>query len=350
MPDPRQPLLLLTSALILASGCGADSGSGEEGDRPWFSLGSGFFDDDEPRPDAEASLLGGAWAGPDEIGGCLDASSWLEFGPQQGFAYQYLNANACGGEDAKGLFTCAGMWTAQWSDARSGELSYGCQSELMSPSAPDMRALDATFAIIGEGEQRQLTFKAWRIQPEGHWVRQRHEQLDYPPSAQGFPREQSINKVTSTLRITRLDGAPLGELSALAGSLEPGELVEVTLQVEVDAEAFFSFNGERAKGSETFDIPGRIMRAGEGRLQVRAQLEGANDYEAWTEYLRARGVLARHGMAGGAFALAFVRTLTFDVSAPQVVWASGAWESILDVCERYGDRAASLRGTVCPGG
>lgn len=364
MPEMRS--LLLCSAILmplvgLASACHPqDELEYVEGD-PWYIIDPGLY---EPAPGNNAggadmggdmppamrTPLDGAWAGPQEIGDCIDAASWLEFSGDGAFAYNFLQANACIEEDARGLFACEGTWSRDPSgSARQGSLTYGCQSESMTPSTPDTRGLTASYMIIERDDVTTLTFKAWLQQENGAWVRTRQDLQEYPPSAEGFPRERSTTDFTSTIVLNDVSGAALRSVEDFP-DLAPGERAEVTIVLFIEAEVFFSFSGAREQGVEEFIFPAFLEREEDGGWRLSARIDNQEpDYQTWTDYLRSQGIFTRYPVASAAFIVAFVPVLYISPEQSKGMYAPGAWVQFDGPCQSYPEYYLELLGDFCQG-
>jgi hypothetical protein len=365
MPEMRSLLLLtmILSPLVgVASACQPqDELEYVEGD-PWYIIDPGLYEPapanndpvegDMGSPDmmpAVLTPLDGAWAGPEEIGDCIDATSWLEFAGDGSFAYNFLQANACIEEDARGLFACQGTWSREPAgDALQGSLSYGCQSEAATPSTPDTRGLTATYMIIERDEGASLTFKAW-LQQDGAWIRTRQDLQEYPPSAEGFPRERSTTDFTSTIVLNDPSGSALRTVDDFP-DLESGERAEVTIVLFIEAEVFFSFSGAREKGVEEFILPAFLERTEDGgwRLSVRFD-DREPGHQGWTDYLRSQGVFTRYPVASAAFIVAFSPVLYISPTRPDGIYAPGAWRQFDGPCQTYPEYYLELLGDYCQG-
>lgn len=361
MPEMRSLPLLATILLLPLCACYAqDENVYVDGD-PWYIIDPGLYESTnaganngvdmaDDMPPAPITPLDGTWDGPQEIGGCIDSASWLEFASNGTFRYHFLQADACIEDEARGHFPCEGTWSRDpTGDVYQGSMTYACQSERQVPSTPDIRGLTASYMIVG-GDLPSLTFKAWLRQEDGSWVRTRQEVQEYPPSVEGFPREQSTTDLTSTLRLSTAAGQPLESFDDFP-DLAPGELAEVTIALTIDARVFFSFSGEPESGAEEFILPAFLEREeGAERWVLRARFveDGAGQPD-WTEYLRERGVFVRYPIASAAFIIGYSPVLYLKPDRPDGIYAPGAWMQFDGPCQTYPEYYVELLGGFCEG-
>lgn len=340
------PLVTLCSVFLLSAACvrvplERDYDEASPAPREAWALSE---EAPEPTPVTGPTPLDGHWLGPLTLGDCIEQGSWLTFDTSRQFRRVAFQTDVCTDEAFYQWNVCEGAWVMEQlaTHGQSGVLRYACEVDAPSPAFPDLQQARSSFAIFSPqpGGRRALSFMALEQKgdAEGSWVRHREELTRYPPGP-AAPEPQTFR--SDALTRLQVSATKTGEIlksyAQIAALLDGAEALQVTLELEIEAEVSLSDAGLTEQGVEAFVLEGRIVREGEARLRLEADLEGESDFVAWDRYLGDAGVKERYLLLGATLSLAFTRTLWLDAEAPRTWRGAESWGEVEELCELYGE-------------
>lgn len=344
MHTPRVTLALthmttLAVVTLIVSGCGRDAlfePSSPQSRQDWDVV-----DREEPKINLSEAPVQGAWAGPENYGGCIDERVWQTFLTDGTFTQINFNHDACSPEEDHTLLTCAGEWglrTLEPQYKQAGQLTYNCVTDTIDARYPQSLNSDVTFAIMHHDDDWvTLSQRAWLWTDSGDLVRTFTDEQVYPPPEGSFVEDRLVSSATVTMRLTSstADTTHIKSPEDLGVDADTESFFGTyMLSIEIDASVEFAQFNLYEEATERFNIPVTLEKK-DHFLVMTAELEGSSDYLAWSDYLQSQNINQKYTMLGAVFALAFSRTLHLDLHNPTAWAIPGAWIKIEDLCEMY---------------
>ena len=172
---------------------------------PQWQLTESFEDgEDGPPVNTQPAFLAGSWAGPQQIGGCLDSATWSTYGSTGVFERVFVNNNQCTPEQV-GVYACEGTWSVLKVRGTSGVMTRSCS--LDGPvSAPQItrETLTSTFSVLDGG--RALNFEVWRMSEDEQRFERRETRINRYNETGPQGAQLMETSFTSTLELLDAQG------------------------------------------------------------------------------------------------------------------------------------------------